>query len=157
MRCAQGELLGSPCVCRASSTISLNISSQTAGPIWTKLGRNVSWEVLLINCSQSLIPSKTLVAMVTKWNFLSNSFKIFPSGTTGLILKYFHRYVPRVTLLKNCSQIFDPSMNNSGLPCAREKSVKLNFFQGQGIVREFCEPSGKFENISKCQEIIWEF
>ena len=31
------------------------------------------------------------------------------------------------------------------------------FFQGQGIVREFCEPSGKFENIGKCQRIIREF
>ena len=41
----------------ASSTISLNIfSSQTAGPIWTKLGRNVPWEVLFKKCSQNLIP-----------------------------------------------------------------------------------------------------
>ena len=38
---AQGELLGWWGVHHASSTISLNISSQTAGPIWTKLGRNV--------------------------------------------------------------------------------------------------------------------
>ena len=75
-------------VCRASSTISLNIfSSQTAGPIWTKLGRNVLWEVLFKKWSQKLIPSKTLVAMATKWNFLSNSLKIFYSGTTGSILK----------------------------------------------------------------------
>ena len=29
--------------------------------------------------------------------------------------------------------------------------------QGQGIVREFCEPSGKFENIGKCQGIIRKF
>ena len=70
-----------------SSTISLNIfSSQTAGPIWTKLGRNVPWEVLFKSCSQNLIPSKTLVAMATKLNFLSNSSKIF-SETAGLILK----------------------------------------------------------------------
>ena len=45
----------------------------------------------------------------------------------------------------------------TGLPRIREKSGKLNFFQGQGIVREYCEPSGKFENIGKCQEIIREF
>ena len=39
-----------------SSTISLNIfSSQTARPIWTKLGRYVPWEVLFKNCSQNLI------------------------------------------------------------------------------------------------------
>ena len=43
----------------------LNIS-QTAGPILTKLGRNVSWEALFKTCSQNLIPSKTLVAMATK-------------------------------------------------------------------------------------------
>ena len=61
-----------------SSTISFNIfSSQTAGPIWTKLGRNVPWEVLFKKYSQNLIPSKTLVAMATKLNFLSNSLKIF--------------------------------------------------------------------------------
>ena len=57
-----------------SSLISLNIfSSQTAGPVWTKLGRNGPLEVLFKNCSQNLIQSKTLVAMATKLNFLSNS------------------------------------------------------------------------------------
>ena len=44
-----------------------------------------------------------------------------------------------------------------GLPCVREKSGKLNFFQGQGIVREFCELSGKLKNIVKCQGIVREF
>ena len=34
-------------VCHESSTISLHIfTSQITGPIWTKLGRNVPWEVL---------------------------------------------------------------------------------------------------------------
>ena len=38
-------------ICSVSSTISLNIfSSQTAGPIWAKLGRNVPKEVLFKNC-----------------------------------------------------------------------------------------------------------
>ena len=65
----------------------LNIfSSQTAGPIWTKLGRNVPKEVLFKICPQNLIPSKTLVAMATKWNFISNSLKIF-GGTSGQFLK----------------------------------------------------------------------
>ena len=41
----------------------------------------------LQNCSQNLIPSKTLVAMATKLNFLSNSLKIFSSRTVGPILK----------------------------------------------------------------------
>ena len=73
---------------RASSTISLNIFyCQTAGPIWTKLGRNVPKKVLFEICSQNLIPSKTLVAMATKLNFLSNSLKIFSSATVGPILK----------------------------------------------------------------------
>ena len=55
---------------RASSTISLNIfSSQTAGPIWTKLGRNVPLKVFFKTCPQNWIPSKTLVAMATKLNF----------------------------------------------------------------------------------------
>ena len=43
-------------------------------------------------------------------NFLSNSLKIF-SGTTGPILKSFHRNVPWVTLLKNCLQNFNLSIN----------------------------------------------
>ena len=40
-------------VCRASSTISLNISSQTTRPIWTKLGKNVPWVTLFKNCSRN--------------------------------------------------------------------------------------------------------
>ena len=74
----------------------------TAGLIWTKLGRNVPWEVLFKNCSQNLIPSKTLVAMATKWNFLANSLKIFSSETASWILKLFDRDVPWVTLFKSC-------------------------------------------------------
>ena len=47
--------------------------------------------------------------------------------------------------------------STTGLPGVREKSKKLNFFQGQGIAREFCKPSGKFENIGKCQGVIRKF
>ena len=66
----------------------LNIfSSQTAGPIQTKLGRNFAWEVLFKKCSQNFIPSNTLIAMATKWIFLTNSLKMFSSGTTGHILQ----------------------------------------------------------------------
>ena len=64
----------------ASPTIALNISSQTAGPVWTKLGRNFPWDILYKNCSHNLISSKTMVAMATKWNFLSNSVKFFSLG-----------------------------------------------------------------------------
>ena len=71
----------------ASSTISLNIFSQTAGPIWTKLGRNVPWEFLFKICSHNLILSKTVVALATKLNFLSNLLNIFSSGTVGPIMK----------------------------------------------------------------------
>ena len=45
----------------------------------------------------------------------------------------------------------------SGLPRVREKSGKLKFFQGQGIVREFCKLSGNFGNTVKCQGIVREF
>ena len=42
--------------------------SQTAGPNRAKLGSlNVPWAVLFKNCSQNFIPSKTLVAVATKW------------------------------------------------------------------------------------------
>ena len=60
---------------------------KSAAPIWTKLGRNVPCDVLFKICSQNLIPSKTLVAMATKWNFLSNALKFFSSGNIGQILK----------------------------------------------------------------------
>ena len=40
-----------------------------------------------------------------------NSLKIFSSETAGRILELFHRYVPWVTLFKNCSWNFDPSKN----------------------------------------------
>ena len=36
------------------------------------------------------------------------------------------------------------------------REIVFFFFQGQRIVREFCELSGKFENIGKCQGIIRE-
>ena len=49
------------------------------------------------------------------------------------------------------------SQDIAGLPRVREKSGKLKFFQGQGIVREFCKLSGKFGNIVKCQGIVREF
>ena len=48
-------------------------------------------------------------------------------------------------------------VQGTGLPCVREKSGKLKFFQGQAIVREFCKLSGKFGNTFKCQGIVREF
>ena len=39
---------------------------------------------------------------------------------------------------------------------AREMSGKFKFFQGQGIVREFCDVSGKNEILQrKCQGILY--
>ena len=71
----------------ASSTISLNIfSSQTAGPIWTKLGRNVPSEVLFKNCSQNLIPSKT--------------------GCHGNGIEFFKQFFKNL-LLRNCWTDFE--------------------------------------------------
>ena len=70
------ELLGWWCVRCPSSTISLNMfSSQTAGPVWTKLGRSVPWEVFFKNCSQNLIPSKTLVCHGNETEFFKQFFK----------------------------------------------------------------------------------
>ena len=42
-------------------------------------------------------------------------------------------------------------MSTAGLPRVGEKSGKFKFFQGQGIVREFCKLSGKFEIFEKCR------
>ena len=45
----------------------------------------------------------------------------------------------------------------SGFIHVREMSGKFNFFQGQGIVREFCDVSGKNESLQKCQGNVREF
>ena len=39
----------------------------------------------------------------------------------------------------------------------REMSGKLKFFQGQGIVRKFCDVSGKNEILQKCRGNVREF
>ena len=57
------------------SHLSPIFSSQTAGPICTKLCRNVLSEVLFKNCSKNLISSKTLVAMAMKLHFIQQFFK----------------------------------------------------------------------------------
>ena len=55
-----------------------------------------------------------------------------------------------------CGRIL-PQWLRAGLPRVREKLGNLKFFQDQGIVREFCELSGKFGNTVKCQGIVREF
>ena len=45
----------------------------------------------------------------------------------------------------------------SGFIHVREMSGKFNFFQGQGIVREFCDVSGKNIILQKCQGNVREF
>ena len=67
-----------------------------AGPIWTKLGKNVPWEVLFKNCSKNLIPSKTLVAMVSKWIFLKEFFE-------NLLWNHWSDFEIIIIILKECS------------------------------------------------------
>ena len=43
---------------------------------------------------------------------------------------------------------------NAGFIHIREMSGKFGFFQGQGIVREFCDVSGKNEFLQKYQGIL---
>ena len=45
----------------------------------------------------------------------------------------------------------------SGFICVREMSGKFDFFQGQGIVREFYVVSGKNDFLLKCQGNVREF
>ena len=74
-------------MCR-SSTVSLNIfSSQTAGPIWTKLGRNVPLEVLFKNLFTKYDSLKNSGCHGNKMEFLKQSLKIFSYGTASQILK----------------------------------------------------------------------
>ena len=46
---------------------------------------------------------------------------------------------------------------SSGLIHVREMSGKFGFFQGQGIVREFCDVSGKNEILQKYQGNVREY
>ena len=46
---------------------------------------------------------------------------------------------------------------STGFIRVREMSGKFNFFQGQGIVREFYVVSGKSECFLKCQGNVREF
>ena len=48
-------------------------------------------------------------------------------------------------------------MLKTGFIRVREMSGKFNFFQGQGIVREFYVVSGKNEFLLKCQGNVREF
>ena len=48
-------------------------------------------------------------------------------------------------------------MSNTGFIRVREMSGKLKIFQGQGIVREFHNLSGKIEFLLKCQGDVREF
>ena len=45
----------------------------------------------------------------------------------------------------------------TGFICVREMSGKFKIFQGQGIVREFHNLSGKIEFLLKCQGDVREF
>ena len=49
------------------------------------------------------------------------------------------------------------SFGNSGFICVREMSGKFKNFQGQGIVREFHNLSGKIKFLLKCQGNVREF
>ena len=83
------------------------------GLIWTKVDTNIPLNVLFKICSQNMIPSKTLVAMITKWNFLDffflkNHLLWNRWSDFGPILKTVDRNVPYVILFKNCSQNMAP-------------------------------------------------
>ena len=53
--------------------------------------------------------------------------------------------------------IFFQEHYQTGFIRVREMSGKFNFFQGQGIVREFYAVSGKNECLLKCQGNVREF
>ena len=75
---------------------------------------------------------------------------------TSIMSSDFHFFAPE-RFHTNLIQIGPLISEKTGLPRVREKSGKLKFFQGQGIVREFCKLSGKFGNTVKCQGIVREF
>ena len=57
--CSRGAFRVVMCPSCVVNNFFKHLLPQTARPIWTKLGRILPWEVLLKNCSQNLIPSKT--------------------------------------------------------------------------------------------------
>ena len=73
---------------RRPSSLAFHIlifSSETTGPIWTKLGRDGPWVVPFQNCIRGpRLPSK-MAAMAINRKFTEKSLKIFSSETAGLI------------------------------------------------------------------------
>ena len=68
----KGSFFGCFCVRRTSCVVN-NFFKHLLPNCWANLDQTL--EVLFKNCSKNLIPSKTGVAMATKWNFLSGSLK----------------------------------------------------------------------------------
>ena len=64
--------------------------------------------------------------------------------------------LPRYFPLTHLSQMDLPTLITGSIR-VREMSGKFNFFQGQGIVREFYVVSGKNESFLKCQGNVREF
>ena len=77
------------------------IFSKTTGSVSTRFSRNVPWDFLFRNV-WNFISSKTLVAMLTHWNFL----RLFQEKSPQKPIVRFW-----VTLLKNCLRNIDPSRN----------------------------------------------
>ena len=55
------------------------------------------------------------------------------------------------------ADLYDIEETNAGFIRIREMSGKFKIFQGQGIVREFHNLSGKIEFLLKCQGNVREF
>ena len=98
---------------RPLSSILLNISDEiTARLIWTKLGRNVPWEILIKNLKE--FDSKSLAAHGNQMDFLCNSVKVASPGTVGQILgnhMEFSMKFFKSLLWNNCS---DSEKNSQG-------------------------------------------
>ena len=105
----------------------------------------IRWQSLLLN---------ELIQLVTRGECISCEL------TTGWVDSVGNKgwvyYVAELTTGPGTGWV-DSVGNKSRVATRQGKVRKLKFFQGQGIVREFCNLSGKIGNIVKCQGIVREF
>ena len=93
--------------------------------------------------------SKVIISRIHKQNQTNQTSTSKSSSTTA--------QKQRNQTNTNSKQSKQIVISDTGLLRVREKSGKLIFFQGQGIVREFCKLLGRLRNIVKCRGIVREF
>ena len=91
--------------------------------------------------------------MTRKWDGTLFHPKMHSPTIFGMPTANNTRYAPVMIILKTKPEI----RLKAGFIRVGEMSGKFNFFQGQGIVREFYVVSGNYRYLLKCQGNVREF